>query len=150
MIYSMYDHVWVCMSCHVWAFQRFKEAQMLEWCLLATFPCLYVSEHFSVGLKNVARKHFCRCGCSKYLFLEGFWNFWCAEHLLVAFRQLADHVELALLQAPRASRMVSHPFCRVGRDPVWLQMELGSFVYSLWYNHIIKALENFHSIIKHG
>lgn len=104
----MCEFVWVVMSEFCRALKK-HEAQMLEWCFLATFPCLYVSGHCSVGLKNVARKHFCRHGCSKYLFLEGFWNFWCAEHLLVAFRQLADHVEQALLQTLHASRMVSHP-----------------------------------------
>lgn len=69
---------------------------------------LYLSECYSVGLKNVIRKHFCRHECSKYLFIEGFWNCWSAEHLLVALRQLADHVEQALLQTLSAYRMVSH------------------------------------------
>lgn len=132
-LYCIYDHVWFCMSHHVWVLQSLKEAQMLEWCFLATFHCLYVSEHYSLGLKNVSRKHFCRHGCSKCLFLEEFWNFWSAEHLLVAFRQLADHVERALLPTLCAYRMVSHPVLQ-SRHKVWLQMEVGSFVYSLWYS----------------
>ena len=69
---------------------------------------LCLSEGYSVGLKNVVRRHFCRHGCSKYLFIEEFWNRWSAEHLLVALRQLADHVEQALLQTRSAYRMVSH------------------------------------------
>lgn len=63
------------MSHHVCVLQGLKEAQMLEWCFLVTVHCLYVSEPYSVGLKNVAKKHFCRHACSKYLFMEGFWNF---------------------------------------------------------------------------
>lgn len=59
----------------------------------ALLPLLCLSEGYSVGLKNVVRKHFCRRECSKYLFIEGFWNRWSAGHLLVALRQLADHVE---------------------------------------------------------
>lgn len=109
MIYYIYDLLWVCVSCHVWVLQSLKDAQMLEWSFLATFHCLYVSEHCSVGFKNVTRKHFCRHGCSKYLFIEGLWNFWSAEHLLVAWRQLADHAEQALLQTLCACGMVSHP-----------------------------------------
>lgn len=75
MIYYIYDHVCICMSHHVCILKSLKEAQMLEWCFLVTFHCLCVSEHYSVGLENVAGKHFCKHGCSKYLFTEGFWNF---------------------------------------------------------------------------
>lgn len=71
-------------------------------------PPLCLSEGYSVGLENVVRKHFCRHRCSKYLFIEEFWNCWSAEHLLVALRQLADHVVQALLQTLSVYRMVSH------------------------------------------
>lgn len=42
---------------------------------------LLFQESYYVGLKNVLRKHLCRHKCSKYLFTEGFWDRWSAEHL---------------------------------------------------------------------
>lgn len=105
-------HLWACMSLfkHVcMSFAELKRSTAVEMVFSgALLPPLCLSECYSVGLKNVRRKHFCRHECSKYLFIEGFWNCWSAEHLLVALRQLADHVEQALLQTLSAYRMVSH------------------------------------------
>lgn len=148
MIDHIYEHIWVCMIMHVWALQSLRGMLLLKWCFLEPFSrALCFSGSCSVGLKNLVRKYFCRCGCSKYLFIWGFWNCCSAKHLSVALRQLADHVEQALFQTLSAYRMVSHAVLQ-GRYGSCVTANGSGELCLLRYSPLKKAFQNFHSNIR--